>query len=229
MIDCGWPAQAATALEPAAAEEEIEAAEQLLGCHFPPAYRELLRCSNGLLVGGDYSLNLYSTAYLQERNVTYEVLEYGPDGWILIGDDGGGDGILLDCSSPEGAVYKLGLGSLQREDAEMLASRLSAWVDEGFNLPSAPQSDYPAKVDVWLVRPPTGGAKELVRLKQELNAPLSPREMQQCLKEPPCRILRDVGFWKYAKICARHNAIDPCLALTEVDRPDYPVPIPLPV
>src|SRR3954468_9989009 len=101
-------------LEKPATEAEIAHAEELIGCTFPKDYKDLLACSDGLFVGGAYSLNLYSTNYLQERNQTYEVAEYAPPGWVLIGDDGGGNGIFLDCSSSQGTLYRAGLGSMSR-------------------------------------------------------------------------------------------------------------------
>jgi hypothetical protein len=130
MIDCTYLTQIAATQEPAT-QEAIVLAQDAVRHTFPNEYVQLLRCSNGLSVPNVVSLSLYSTDELSERNETYEVPIYLPD-WLVIGDDGGGRGVFLDVAS--GAVYLVGLGSMLRSDAVLLASSIDDWVKQGFVL-----------------------------------------------------------------------------------------------
>jgi hypothetical protein len=134
MIDCNELAQIAE-LKPPASPEALAAIQQTLGRTFPAAYVAFLRCTDGMYVPTVISLYLYATGELAERNATYEVPIYLPD-WLLIGSDGGGRGILLDCASEPGTVYIVGLGSLRRADAEVLAPDMAAWARDGFAIES---------------------------------------------------------------------------------------------
>lgn len=55
-------------------------------------YKELLRCINGFLIGS--GLFIYGMEYIVERNEVWEVDEY-VRGYVLIGDDGGGNVFLM--------------------------------------------------------------------------------------------------------------------------------------
>jgi hypothetical protein len=225
MINCEKLAQIATTNAPAT-REEIEQAQQVLGGGFPREYVELLQCSNGLMVPQVASLILYSTEEIEERNVTYAVQTYAPS-WLLIGDDGGGQGIFLDRADLHSAVYWLGLGVGDPSHAVLLAPTLAEWIESGFDLKEPAEDSYPKVVDVWLVRVPADGAKALLRLKQELALTTSIGELYRGLEHLPYRLLRAVPFWKYAILCARYNIMDACLGLFMVDRPDCPVENPL--
>jgi hypothetical protein len=228
MIDCLELARIVRVEEPAA-QEEIERAQEATGHTFPAEYVELLKCSDGLVMVLDTGiwLNFYSTYYLAERNADYEVSIYLPL-WLMIGDDGGGNGIFLDCSSPDGAIYLLGMGVGEYDASTFLSPRLSEWIADGFDLRRSPRYDYdhPEFIDVWLVHLPTGGAKDLLRLKKHLYMDTSIGEMYRALEMLPYRLLCGVPFWKYATLCAEYNQSDDCLRLFEVDQPERPVPFP---
>src|SRR5687768_2426892 len=181
MIDCLELARIARVEEPAA-QDEIESAQEATGHTFPAEYVELLKCSNGLVVVLDNGiwLSFYPAHYLAERNADYEVSIYLPL-WLMIGDDGWGNGIFLDCSSPDGAIYLLGMGVGDSSAATFLAPRLSEWIAYGFDLRKPPEYDHPEFIDVWLVHLPTGGAKELLRLKKHLYIDTSIGEMYRAL------------------------------------------------
>jgi hypothetical protein len=82
---------------------------------------------------------IYGPHSLAERNTTYEVAEYAP-GWVLIGDDGGGHGLLMRASGPAFApatarqaaeVYRLELGALCPDVAtkgEFVTDDLIGWL-----------------------------------------------------------------------------------------------------
>ena len=69
-------------------------------------------------------LKLYSQTQIKERNETFEVEEYLKN-FILIGDDSGGLGFLLD---KDGKVYSCDLGVLDEDDMELQASSLEEFI-----------------------------------------------------------------------------------------------------
>lgn len=111
-----------------ASEEQLDSLETTLGVRLPAAYRELLRHSNGVLLANGVSL--YSTHDLWERNASYDVLTSCP-GYLLIGDDSGGRGFLVDTCDDAARIYASGLGVLDPAEFATFASGLQDWVDMG--------------------------------------------------------------------------------------------------
>jgi cell wall assembly regulator SMI1 len=221
MIDCYHLREVVQANEPAIGEQIIQV-EGALGCAFPRDYFDLLACSNGFNVPDVLSLSLYSTEELVERNTTYEVALYMP-GWVMIGDDGGGRGIVIDCTQPQSAIYRVGMGVMQAEEAVYLAASLAEWIKSGFDLKDDPPSDKPAFVDVWLVRMPAKGPKALLDLKKQLAIETSMGELHRGLMHLPVRLLRSVPYGRYSTQCSSYNSTDDCLRLFEVDNPEQAV------
>ncbi|GAA0224089.1 hypothetical protein [Cryptosporangium japonicum] len=85
--------------------------------------------------GIDSGVVLYSRQTLPERNTTFEVAEYAP-GYLMIGDDSGGYGFLLACTSTPGPVFHSDLGSLQLDGFLHVADTFSEWRATGFSLPT---------------------------------------------------------------------------------------------
>lgn len=117
--------------KPGAADAELNSIEAALGVTLPTAYRELMRYSNGALL--DSGVSIYSVDDLVERNTTYEVLEYCP-GFLLVGDDSGGRGFLIDLKDDAGRIYGSGLGDLDPSEFVTIASTLQDWVDLGLSV-----------------------------------------------------------------------------------------------
>lgn len=117
-----------------APEEAIQAAQDALGFPFPSTYIALLRYSNGLTAHWDISsFTLYGVDDVAERNSTYEVAVYAPT-LLMIGDDGGGQAILIDRAIDDPPVYIVGMGSMVLEDADLLAPHFTIWIMRGLNL-----------------------------------------------------------------------------------------------
>lgn len=106
-------------LHPPAAEAAIDAAEDASTIPFPPDYRALLRITNGLHSNG--CLALYSAEDLATRNHDYEVPTCLPD-YLMIGDDSGGQAILIDRS---GVLYEVGMGVMDADWLEPSAASLA--------------------------------------------------------------------------------------------------------
>lgn len=99
--------------------------------HSDPAYQRWLAAIADDITVGDGSILLYGRESLPERNATYEVAEWLPT-HLLIGDDGGGRGFLLKCDGTAGPVFRVGLGSLDESDFEIVAPGFTAWRAAGF-------------------------------------------------------------------------------------------------
>lgn len=118
-------------INPGASDAELNALEAAFGVTLPATYRELMRYSNGALL--DSGVSIYSVGDAAERNTTYEVLEYCP-GFLLIGDDSGGRGFLIDTKDEAGRIYGSGLGDLDPSEFVIIASTLQDWVDKGLGV-----------------------------------------------------------------------------------------------
>ena len=106
-------------LAPPATADAIAAAEQAAPIPFPAAYKNLLSISNGLY--SDSCLALHPVEYLMQCNHDYEVHLCLPD-YYMIGDDSGGQAILIDRS---GALYEVGMGVMDADWLEPSAASLA--------------------------------------------------------------------------------------------------------
>ena len=117
-------------LEPPCPEAEVAAAEVELGISLPADHRQLLLLSNGLVAKNDRTV-LYGARDLLERNRTFEVSEYAP-GWLMIGDDSGGQAFLVDVTEKDRRVICVDMGSMVPEDGRCAGANLNAWAESGF-------------------------------------------------------------------------------------------------
>ncbi|WP_143307053.1 SMI1/KNR4 family protein [Chitinophaga vietnamensis] len=132
--------------------------EKALGLALPAAYagflqQQQLRETSAF---GD-ELMLYGMNDLVERNQLYEVQKYLP-GYISIGDDGGGQAILLNTGNP--AVYITGYGALFTNDLQLLDHDFQHWTAKGYSLQVIRESPSVAAFQ----------ASETFRLRQEYHA-----------------------------------------------------------
>jgi len=111
---------AAYQLESPVTADAIAAAEQAAPIPFPAAYKNLLSISNGLYSDG--CLALHPIEALMQRNHDYEVHTYLPD-YYMIGDDSGGQAILIDR---HGIIYEVGMGVMDAAYLEKSADTLDA-------------------------------------------------------------------------------------------------------
>lgn len=101
-----------------ASSEQIQLAQSQSTITFPQAYIDLLLLSNGLASEG--CLALHKIEALTARNADYEVAEYLP-GYFMIGDDSGGQAILIN---ENGEVFEVGMGVMSQEFIEQSAESL---------------------------------------------------------------------------------------------------------
>ncbi|MES1034769.1 SMI1/KNR4 family protein [Bacillus pumilus] len=106
----------------------IKKAESQLNMVLPHAYKTLLKQTNGCSVGGD--VLLYGTEDIAERNATWEVHHYA-NGYVAIGDDGGGQVFLMRQTEEEKRVWIVDAGVMDPQYAELVTENLLEWVSGG--------------------------------------------------------------------------------------------------
>jgi len=227
MIDFESLAQVGTVHPPADADE-IQAAEAATGHRFPAEYGALLSGSNGLEphagLAARYAISLFPAGELAEMNTAYQVPNNLP-GFLFIGLDGGGRGLFLDCAGKPGALYLCEMGAQSPDFLRPLAPNLEAWIAGGFDLGDPPPETHPERIDVYLIRTPRDGLKGLPPLLRLLDLTLPAREYRTVLGQLPYRLRHAAPWLPYSWRCAEHNEADPCLGVTEVDRPDQAVSV----
>ncbi|PRS79238.1 SMI1/KNR4 family protein [Bacillus sp. GBSW2] len=111
-----------------ASEIHIKEAEAELNLIFPYVYKTLLKQTNGCSIGGD--VLLYGTEDIAERNATWEVYQYASS-YVAIGDDGGGQVLLMRLVEDEKKVWIVDAGVMDPQHAELMTGNLLKWVSEG--------------------------------------------------------------------------------------------------
>ncbi|WP_144485701.1 SMI1/KNR4 family protein [Bacillus pumilus] len=106
----------------------IKEAESELNMVLPEVYKTLLKQTNGCSIGGD--VLLYGTEDIAERNATWEVHHYA-NGYVAIGDDGGGQVFLMRLAEDEKKVWVVDAGVMDPQHAELVTEDLLEWVSGG--------------------------------------------------------------------------------------------------
>src|SRR6218665_1694874 len=101
---------------PKAKNEEIANLEKEANVSFPEDYKALILEANGFTL--DNGVFIYSTSEALERNSTFEVMKYAPGYWA-IGDDGGGQSIVIALHQP--GIYVADQGSMDPEYFDLVA------------------------------------------------------------------------------------------------------------
>lgn len=105
-------------LNPPASTDQVQQSQSLSTIRFPQTYVDLLSLSNGL--SSDGCLVLHEIETLPERNTDYDVAEYLP-GYFMIGDDSGGQAVLINES---GEIFEVGMGVMSHDFLEKSAESL---------------------------------------------------------------------------------------------------------
>lgn len=105
-------------------DEAIRAAEDALEILFPPDYRAFMRQHNGVEAdyGGSY-LVLYPVEDLAEVNSGCGAGEHA--GLVLIGSDGGGEGVAYDFRQPQPPLFLVNFVSIGWDEALRQAESFS--------------------------------------------------------------------------------------------------------
>jgi SMI1 / KNR4 family (SUKH-1) len=111
---------------------KLKDVEAWAGVALPEHYRAfLLEHPSG--IEGDL-VRLYAIGDVIERNETYETKKYCP-GFIAIGDDSGGQAIVVAFDDEAGAVFLVDHGAMTRDSFHLIAPDFRRWLEHGCSLP----------------------------------------------------------------------------------------------
>lgn len=190
---------------------EIQLVEQSKNVILPNAYKELLKITNGFSVGG--GLLMYGTGDIIERNDTWEVEEYA-EGYVSIGDDGGGNVFLMLQGEQETEVLSVDSGDMNPINASKLTSNLIDWINGGLetkNIETAFESSDNCKI--LLMKAPGGGLKDLIEIKKVLGIEIPMSELLNGAKNPPSILSYKFPYGKAKILVEKFGAIGDCLEL----------------
>lgn len=116
----------------ARALEALASVEAWAGRKLPDHYRAFL-LEHPAGISGD-SVLLYGLENVVERNETYEAKKYCP-GHVAIGDNGGGDAIVLTLDDELGCVFLVDHGVMTSDCFHPVAFSFRQWLQQGCPLP----------------------------------------------------------------------------------------------
>ena len=160
-------------LEIGANEGEIEKA--LKWIDLPKCYLNLIKKVNGFI--DKKGVKIYSINEIKERNETFEVNKYLPE-YVAIGDDSGGNLLIMNACSSAKKVYLSDCGSLfLNESEDLVTCDFEEWIENGCNFITEKKESGTDLCKIILVRMPKGGAKDLLKIKKIFNCNMSMGEM----------------------------------------------------
>ncbi|MFJ7405408.1 MULTISPECIES: hypothetical protein [unclassified Lysinibacillus] len=163
-------------------------------------------------VSFENGINIYGIDIATERNRLYEVSTYAPE-YILIGDDGGGQGLFLKKNSDLNVYYQ-DLGALSLPFYSLDIDFFS-WLEDDpvideDNLTSD-ELELIDEVKVYVVRKPIEANKFIMEIRKFFNLKLSIRDMREKLNSLPYLIIQDITLMKYGKTIEVINQKYNCL------------------
>ncbi|WP_342534908.1 hypothetical protein MKY08_09190 [Lysinibacillus sp. FSL M8-0337] len=150
-------------------------------------------------VSFENGINIYGFDIAIERNGLYEVSTYAPE-YILIGDDGGGQGLFLKKNSDLNVFYQ-DFGALSLP-FYTLDTDLFRWlendplIEDDFTLD---EPDLIDKVKVYVVRKPNEANKFIMEIRKFFNLKLSINAIREKLNSLPFLVIQDITIMKYGK------------------------------
>ena len=187
------------------------------GSEFAEDFRE--RIDDALIA--DHIL-LYGLDSILERNSTYRVQEQLPN-WFAIGDDSGGAAFLMTFDGTN-AVYRQGFGAFSLPPT-LIAASFREWIANDCPLPLEPKSELPMFGDLWLVQAPSGGLKDMLRLKNAFQLSSGLGALKEILASAPCLIEPGVPCGKYIQRAKDVPELLDCIAFSECGEDDPVLPL----
>jgi len=199
----------------AASDIEIQEVENLLKLELPNVYKDLLRYTNGLSIGG--GLVIYGTEDIVERNETWEVDEYA-SGFITIGDDGGGSVFLMLQDADEKEVLVIDSGDMNPSHANLVTSDFNKWVNSGClnEIEQKTSIEIPDTCNILLVKSPNEGLKDLIKIKNVLGIEISTADLLKGSKNPPFILVERFPYGKGKKLMEKLGSTSTILSIEPI-------------
>jgi hypothetical protein len=197
-------------------DSEIENIEQELLLRLPQVYKDLLKHSNGLSIGG--GLLIYGTDNIYERNFTWEIDKYAK-GFVAIGDDGAGNVFLMYQEPVSKEVFTVDAGDMNPNNAKKVTSDFIKWISDGcvcsHDIQNVNQT-VSDKCDIVLINEPIGGTKDLLKIKNILAMEMPMSELIKGTKKLPFVLAKDFPYGKAMKLIEKLGTIGKVLMLVPI-------------
>lgn len=201
--------------KPPASDYDIQKVEKQMSVLLPNSYKELLRITNGLSIGG--GLLIYGTDDIAELNEVRKTEVYAP-GYVAIGDDGGGRVFLMHQGNEEKKVLIVDSGDMTPEYSDLISSDFIQWVDSGFSI-NADEMIYEIKwsenCKVVLIDTPDGGLKDLLKIRSIFGLKISTADLLKGSKNLPFIIVDEFPYGKAMKLVEKLGDIKIELRITK--------------
>ncbi|MCL2415983.1 MAG: hypothetical protein FWD01_04120 [Defluviitaleaceae bacterium] len=163
-------------------------------------------------IGFENSILIYGFDIAKERNIQYETAKYVPD-FLLIGDDGGGQGIFIKKSNEQLNVLYSEFGALGFSSMRSLGINLFDWLQNNPSIgdKGAEDCEMVAYMDLFVVRLPHNITKFIFDARRDFNLPLSIREIRNGLNNLPYLLKEKITLMKYGGIIKKLNETYDCL------------------
>ncbi|MFJ7646517.1 hypothetical protein ACIQ1H_03150 [Lysinibacillus sp. NPDC097279] len=163
-------------------------------------------------VSFENGVNIYGLDIAIERNRLYEVSTYAPE-YILIGDDGGGQGLFIKKKGDLNVYYQ-DLGALSLPFYSLNIDFLS-WLENDPVIDednwTSDELDLIEEVKVYVVRKPIEANKFMMEIRKLFNLKLSIRDMREKLNSLPYLMIQDITLMKYGHTIEGLNQKYNCL------------------
>lgn len=179
--------------------KQISAFESRYKMMIPTPYKEFLQNENGISFNG--GTILYSLDELKQMNDDLQIQEYQPK-YLAIGDDGGGLVFLMRQEPDAKEVMCVDMSDYDIESPFCRIDDFTDWYKDGCKIYTEMQADNRLSKagDVFLVKEPKNGMKDLIKIKQAFNMDIAIPQLLALSKELPCMVIRDIKYAKAIKL-----------------------------
>lgn len=188
--------------------KQIDNFESEYGLIIPQQYKEFLETNDG--VSFDGGLILYSLGELKQVNDDLQIQRYQYN-YIAIGDDGGGLVFLMRQESSAEEVICVDMSDYDVESPFCRIKNFSEWYNDGCRICVEEQEDNNKLSqigDIFLVKMPYNGTKDLIKIKQVLNMNVSTAQLLTLSKSLPCKLIGDIKYAKAIKLIEKVGQVD---------------------
>lgn len=165
----------------------------------------------------DNSISIYGYAMVVERNEQYEVALY-EENYLLVGDDGGGQGLFIQKEDKSLLLYYLDLGALGSMELYPTHQNLFDWIQENPDLDQYEETSENdilyEESDLFIVKVPEKRNQFLFKLKKELQLTESIVALSKNIDSLPFLVKKEFYPIKYKKEIMEINSQYGCLELT---------------
>lgn len=170
--------------------------EKEYGFILPKQYKKFLVENDG--VSFDGGLILYSIEELKQMNDDMEIQKY-QEKCIAIGDDGGGLVFLMKQDIEATEVFCVDMADYDINEPYCKFDDFEKWYKKGCII-SKKENEYSQEGDIYLIKSPENGMKDLIKIKKVFNLDISTAQLLLLSKQIPCKLIGEITYAKALKL-----------------------------